>query len=186
LIQGYGFLAVFAAGVALRRVERKTSGEQMPGNVVLEGSESELHEIATASDRAPAYLAQTVLSFNEQLERLAEVALVLLLGAMLRWEHFSASGLGFAILLLVAVRPLAVALGLVRADRSRSQHALISWFGVRGVGSLYYLTFAITHGLPAALVEQLTAVTLMAVALSIVCHGISVTPLMKRYERTAH
>jgi NhaP-type Na+/H+ or K+/H+ antiporter len=105
---------------------------------------------------------------------------------MLRWEHFSASGLGFAILLLVAVRPLAVALGLLRAERSRSQHGLISWFGVRGVGSLYYLTFAITHGLPAALVEQLTAVTLVAVALSIVFHGISVTPLMKLYEKTAH
>jgi sodium/hydrogen antiporter len=183
MIHAYGFLAVFAAGVSLRRVERTATGAPVPGNIVLESTASELHEIATARDHAPAYLAETVLSFNVQVERLAEVALVLLLGAMLKWEYVSLSGFGFALLLVVAARPLAAALGLVRAQRTRSQQALISWFGIRGVGSLYYLAFAITHGLPASLARELTSVTLVAVALSIVCHGVSVTPLMKLYMK---
>ena len=183
VVHAYGFLAVFAAGFSLRRIERKKSGEDAPGDVVLEQSADEVDEIATAPEHAPAYLAQTVLSFNEQLERVAEVAMVLLLGVMLRWEYLSAPVLATAALLLLGVRPLAVMLGLIGTKRSRAQTALVGWFGVRGVGSLYYLAFAIQHGLPAPLAEQLTAVTLVTVALSIVCHGVSVTPFMALYAK---
>ncbi len=183
VVHAYGFLAVFAAGFSLRRIERKKSGDDAPGDVVLEQSADEVHEIATAPEHAPAYLAQTVLSFNEQLERVAEVAMVLLLGVVLRWEYFSVPVLVTAALLLFVVRPLAVILGLIGAERSRSQTVLLGWFGIRGVGSLYYLAFAIQHGLPAPLLAQLTAVTLVTVALSIVCHGISVTPFMTLYAK---
>ena len=60
---------------------------------------------------------------------------------------------------------------------------LISWFGIRGIGSMYYLMFAVNHGLPETLAEQLIAITLTVVASSVVLHGISVTPLMNRYAR---
>jgi NhaP-type Na+/H+ or K+/H+ antiporter len=66
---------------------------------------------------------------------------------------------------------------------STVQRSLIGWFGIRGVGSLYYLAYAIQHGLPADLASQLTGITLAAVAVSIVVHGISVTPLMHAYAR---
>ncbi len=63
---------------------------------------------------------------------------------------------------------------------SRDQRLLISWFGIRGVGSVFYLMFALNHGLPESLAQELIAITLTTVAASIVLHGISVTPLMSR------
>jgi NhaP-type Na+/H+ or K+/H+ antiporter len=66
---------------------------------------------------------------------------------------------------------------------SRDQRTLISWFGIRGVGSIFYLMYAINHGLPDPLAKMLTAITLTTVAASILLHGISVTPLMTLYRR---
>nr|MBP9730931.1 sodium:proton antiporter [Moraxellaceae bacterium] len=56
---------------------------------------------------------------------------------------------------------------------------LTAWFGVRGIGSLYYLMFAIQHGLPEPLAVQLIQLTLIVITLSIVMHGISVKPLLQ-------
>ena len=60
---------------------------------------------------------------------------------------------------------------------------LASWFGVRGIGSLYYLMYAIQHGLPEKLALQLIQITLIVVTLSILLHGITVKPLMHRFWR---
>ena len=60
--------------------------------------------------------------------------------------------------------------------------ALLGWFGIRGVGSLYYLMFAIAQGVAPALVERLLPLVLTVVAVSIVIHGISATPLMNLYS----
>ena len=65
---------------------------------------------------------------------------------------------------------------------TRGQRRLISWFGIRGIGSLYYLLFAISHGVQPALAEHLLSLTLPVVVASVVLHGISVTPMMRRYE----
>ncbi len=59
----------------------------------------------------------------------------------------------------------------------------MAWFGIRGIGSIYYLMYAITHGLEPALANRLMAITLAVVVASVVFHGVSVTPLMLRYER---
>jgi NhaP-type Na+/H+ or K+/H+ antiporter len=59
----------------------------------------------------------------------------------------------------------------------------MAWFGIRGIGSLYYLSFAIAHGLDESLAQQLAELILTTVAISVVVHGITVTPLMVRYER---
>jgi NhaP-type Na+/H+ or K+/H+ antiporter len=76
-----------------------------------------------------------------------------------------------------------VAIGLAGARTQRPQRLLIGWFGVRGIGSLYYLGYALNHGLDPRLVPSFIALTLAAIVASIVAHGISVTPLMARYER---
>ncbi len=55
--------------------------------------------------------------------------------------------------------------------------------GIRSIGSLYYLFYALNHGVPETLARQLVPLVLTVVAVSIVVHGISVTPLMQRYER---
>lgn len=158
----YGFLAVLAAGIALQRVTAR------PEEVV-----------RTAS----ANLMREVQGFNEQLERIAEVAIVLTIGGMLAYTYLHTSAVWFVPVLLLVVRPVSVWVGLLGAPVSRDQRVLISWFGIRGIGSIYYLMFAINHGLPRALAEELIALTLAMVAASIVVHGISVTPLMSAYAR---
>lgn len=60
---------------------------------------------------------------------------------------------------------------------------MVGWFGVRGIGSLFYLMYAIHHGLPEPLAVQLIHLTLVVIALSIVVHGISVKPLMAMFTR---
>jgi NhaP-type Na+/H+ or K+/H+ antiporter len=86
-------------------------------------------------------------------------------------------------LLLLVIRPLSVALGLAGSGTTRSRRWLLGWFGIRGIGSLYYLAYAINHGLEPALARQLAGLTLSVVVASIVLHGVSVTPLMAAYER---
>ena len=108
---------------------------------------------------------------------------MLLLGALLSSGHFSLEGLGLALLVLFVVRPASVVLGLLGGYSSGRQLALMSWFGIRGVGSLYYLTFAIASGLAMPLVQRLLPLVLTVVAVSIVVHGISATPLMDLYGR---
>jgi NhaP-type Na+/H+ or K+/H+ antiporter len=180
----YGFLAVLAAGLALQRVNEQPGGivTSVAPETGLQSKQSR-EALATHSEYASAYMKQEVQGFNEQLERIAEVAIVLVVGAMLSYLHLPAGAGWFVLLLLLFVRPVSVWLGLLGAPVSRDQRVLISWFGIRGIGSIYYLMYAINHGLPRALAEEITALTLTMVAVSIVLHGISVTPLMKLYGR---
>jgi sodium/hydrogen antiporter len=71
---------------------------------------------------------------------------------------------------------------LVCVPLSRPQRSAIAWFGVRGIGSIYYLAYALSHGIPRAAGQMLADTTLVVVAASIVLHGVSVTPLMRRYS----
>ena len=80
--------------------------------------------------------------------------------------------------LLLVIRPISVAVGLFGSKTSASQRGMVGWFGIRGIGSLYYLMYAIQHGLPEALSLQLIQMTLIVVTLSILLHGTSVKPLM--------
>jgi NhaP-type Na+/H+ or K+/H+ antiporter len=139
------------------------------------------YEVATHEDKAPAYMAQAVLGFNEQLERIGEVAVVVLVGAMITARYLPSEALWFVPLLLLVIRPVATTAGLLGSTISVVQKMLIGWFGIRGIGSVYYLMYAIDQGLPRAAAETLTGLTLATVAVSIVVHGISVTPLMERY-----
>lgn len=193
LAHGYGFLAVFAAGVALRHLERReTAAADQPGSS-LRSVVREAHAdsdagvakaIAVDPQHAPAFMAHAVLGFNEKIERIGEVVAVIAIGALLwavDWRH---AVWWFVPLLLLVIRPAAVALGLLGSRSTRHQRWLIGWFGIRGIGSLYYLTFAINHGLAPELADQLTALTLSVIVTSIVVHGISVTPLMAFYERS--
>lgn len=182
LAHTYGFLAVFAAGLALRRVEmRGTSGEDAPSDVMAGASSAE--EIATDAEKAPAYMAQAVLGFSEQLERIGQVTVVLLLGGMISWRFLPQDAFWFIPLLFLVIRPLAVWIGLLGSHTTRIQRGLTAWFGIRGIGSVYYLMYAIEHGLPELFGRQMVALVVAVVAVSAVVHGISVTPLMNRYTR---
>jgi len=129
-------------------------------------------------------MMEAVGGFNGQLERIAELVVVMVAGAMLSYTAWPLPVVWFVLLLFFVARPVSVWLGLMGANSvSRDQRFLISWFGIRGVGSIFYLMYAINHGLPEPLAQQLIAVTLTTVAASILLHGISVTPLMDRYAR---
>ena len=182
LAHGWGFLAVFSAGVAMRATERRCSGS-LPVEEVRAAAEASESTAAADPRAAPAYLAGAVLDFNEQLDRLCELTLVLLVGILVG-SHFNPAALWFAPLLFLVIRPLSAAPCAIRAF-SRQEVALIGWFGIRGIGSLYYLAFALRHGLGGAEADQLASLTITIVAISIVIHGISVDALMLRRARTA-
>jgi len=180
-LHAYGFLAVFAAGLALRRVEHQQTGEdfdEMARRVAVGDDE----EVATHPETASTHMTQAVLGFNEQLERIGEVVIVVLVGTLLSTRDLPLAVLWFVPLLLLVIRPVAAMLGLVRTRSFPTQRRLIAWFGIRGIGSIYYLMFAIQHGIEEDLARQLTALTLTVVAVSVVVHGISVTPLMGHYQ----
>jgi NhaP-type Na+/H+ or K+/H+ antiporter len=181
-LHAYGFLAAFAAGVALRRVEAGHSGDVPPdvgGAAAAAALDAE--DAATDPEKAPAYMAQAVLGFNEQLERICEIAIVVLVGGLLTPRYLPREALWFVPLLFLVVRPVSAVLGLAGSKVSGVQRALIGWFGVRGVGSVYYLAYAFGHGLRGEAAERIAGLTLTAVAASIAAHGISVTPLMNFY-----
>lgn len=185
LIHTYGFLAVFAAGIGLRRMERSAtgSGKHVDETLLAAGkgaaSKTELND----PKLAPAYVTGTLLSTNEQLERMLEVALVVIVGAVLFAGGFSWSALWFAPLLFLVIRPLAALPVLATSKFTAFEFSLVAWFGVRGIGSIYYLMYALEKGVPTELAAPLVSLTFTLVALSILVHGVSVTPLLNRYKR---
>jgi sodium/hydrogen antiporter len=140
----YGFLAVFAAGLALRRIERRATGANPPPHELAPTGPTE--EIETDDEKAPAYMAHAVLGFNEQLERICEVAVVILIGTMLLPSSIPWSVVWFIPLLLMVIRPMAALPSLWESNTTRLQRIMICWFGIRGVGSMYYLMYGITMG----------------------------------------
>ncbi len=187
LLHANSFLAVFAAGVALRHLEQAegTGGETIRAVAQARADPDKTIADTVAVDprHAPAYMAQAVLGFNEQIERIGEVAVVIALGAMLWAVQWHSAAWWLVPLLLLFIRPLAVAVGLLRSPSLAGQRWLIGWFGIRGVSSLFYLMYAINRGVRPELADQLIALTLAVVVTSILVHGFSVTPLMAAYER---
>jgi NhaP-type Na+/H+ or K+/H+ antiporter len=182
----YGFLAVFAAGLALRRVERESSMEAGQSVVpTVPHDAADVEEVATDPKQAPAHMAQALLAFNEQLERIGEVAIAVVVGAMLSPAHLAPRVLWLAPVLLLVIRPVAILLGLFGSRSNGRERALIGWFGIRGIGSVYYLMFALTHGLPPEFRALAIGLTLSTIAVSIVVHGLTVTPVMARWGEPA-
>jgi NhaP-type Na+/H+ or K+/H+ antiporter len=182
----YGFLAVFAAGLALQRSQRTTvrtgAAPATAKKLETELSDGGKEELATDPQLAGAYMTQAVRGFNEQLERIVEVAIVVIVGAMLTSIELPQNAVAYLVLLFFVVRPIAVWMGLAGLNMPRDQKLLIGWFGIRGIGSIYYLMYAMSQGLQASSAQLMTSIVLTAVAASIVFHGISVTPLMNLYS----
>ena len=193
-IGAWGFLAVFAAGIGLRSAEIITVKEsphpdaQDPSvelhppaetlvapNVVTPG---ELREPAVAA----GVLVAEVFSFGDTLERLLEVLLVVLVGLSLA-HHWDARAVWLSAALFLVIRPAATYLGLWRTPTTPLQRGLIGWFGIRGIGSVYYLAYACAHGVQGATCRPLVNLALSVVAISLIVHGITSQPLMGWYER---
>ena len=181
MLYASGFLAVFAAGFALQCIGK--DDRKMPAMAPVLQNRKVHEDIATDAEHASAYMMQAVRGFNDQLESIAEFLVVLIVGAMLSYTYFPLEALWFLPILFLVIRPLSISLGLIGADILREQKLLISWFGIRGIGSIFYLVYAINHGLSAPMAERMVALTLTVVVASIFLHGLSMTPLMSLYGR---
>ena len=158
LAHGYGFLAVFVCATTIRAAERT------------HGYHGVLH------------------NYIEQIERLLTVAVLLLLGgAMARGllGPLTVPDAVLAVLLLFVVRPLFGWLALRAGGPSTvgpRDRAVIAFFGVRGVGSLYYLAWAAGEAEFAEL-DRLWAIAGLTVLLSVLVHGATATPVMLWLDR---
>ncbi|MNH87868.1 potassium/proton antiporter [compost metagenome] len=193
-VHGYGFLSVFAAGLGLRRAEVKTTGDShtpaehlvqpVVGHQNVEPGAAVHGDVENLEDTqvAAGIMMGDMLSFGSLVERAMEVFLVTLLGVVLV-GHWDWRALAISLVLFCVIRPVSVALVPWGSLLTGPQRLLIGWFGIRGIGSFYYLFYALNHDLPPAVASVCTDLTLSVVALSILLHGISTQPMLARYER---
>jgi len=155
IVHGYGFVAVFIAAATLRAAERK----------------HQFHEQLHA--------------FTDQVERLLMMVVLVCFGAAiadgsvfgaLDWKTVI---VGLAILLVV--RPLSGIIGLIGTRIRRGEKWAIAFFGIRGLGSFYYVAYAL--GVATFQAEILWTVVCFVVLVSIVMHGVVVKPTMRALDR---
>ncbi|HEV7353349.1 MAG TPA: cation:proton antiporter [Brevundimonas sp.] len=155
VVHGYGFLAVFVAALTIRNAEREHDYHR------------ELHD------------------FAEQVEKLLMLLLLVLFGGAIANGLFDAltwtDGL-VALAILLLVRPLAGYASLFGTGLKRREKAAIAFFGIRGIGTVYYVAYGLNHG-DFGSSERLWAVVGLVILGSIVLHGVSSTPLLRLAER---
>ena len=83
---------------------------------------------------------------------------------------------------LLVVRPVAGWLGLIGGRTGPRERAVIAFFGVRGIGTLFYIAYALGHG-TFDHADRLWAIAGLTVACSIVLHGMTATPAMMLLDR---
>jgi sodium/hydrogen antiporter len=184
LVGAWGFLAVFFAAVALRQTELKLAGAGQSSSIPRQSgrAEPDVPDAHLEDESAPTVSGGSLI-FKEHLERLSELMLVLLLGGTLFLNSWNWRAVALALFLFVVARPFSVLASFLGTRASSRIGGMVGWFGVRGIGSVYYLMYAIEHGLPEDLAVELIQLTLIAVSLSILVHGTTVKPLMSRFWR---
>lgn len=193
-VHGYGFLSVFAAGLGLRQAEFKTTGssrtpaehlaQPVVGHLNVEPHKAVHGDVENLEDTqvAAGIMMGDMLAFGSLVERAMEVFLVTLLGVVLV-THWDWRALACGLALFCVVRPLCVLVMPWGSLLDFRQRLLIGWFGIRGIGSLYYLFYALNHDLGQPMASLCTNMTLSVVALSILIHGLSTQPMLAYYER---
>jgi len=155
MLHCYGFLAVFITALTLRHAHREHEFQR------------EMHDV------------------TEQVERLAMMVLLLMFGgalvsgllAPLTWVDAA-----IAAAVLLVVRPVAGLIGLIGVKATRSEKLTLAFFGIRGVGSIYYVAYALNHAaFPQA--DRLWAIVGLIILFSILLHGLTVTPIMRGLDR---
>lgn len=155
ICHGYGFLAVFVAAIVLRDRERN----------------HEYHE--------------ALHDFSEQIERLLMMLVLVLFGGAIATGLFANvtwTDCLVALAIVLVIRPLAGWISLLGSGHSAKTRGLISFFGIRGIGSFYYIAYGVNHG-EFVTSEKLWAITGLVVVISVLIHGISATPAMRWLDR---
>lgn len=142
LFEGFGFIAVFIAGLTLRRSETNHDYH------------AKLHD------------------FVESLERALTALLLVALGAAIPTllPHLNWQLVAVSCALLFVIRPAGAWLALSGTTLQPRERFVIAFYGIRGIGSIYYLAYASTHvNLPNA--PELWAIVALTIVLSTVIHG---------------
>lgn len=195
-IGALGFLAVFAAGVGLRAAELRAvlaaPHPDIDADHKIDNADHPPAEQLVAAIEDPEALAQPavaagvmvsqILSFGDTVERLVEIALIVAVGSVLV-ERWDVRAIPLAAALFVVVRPAATLLALRWTRTHPMQRWLIGWFGVRGIGSLYYLAYASSRGFASPRGAELADLAVSVVAISIAVHGVTAQPLLAWYGR---
>jgi NhaP-type Na+/H+ or K+/H+ antiporter len=151
----YGFLAVFVTALTVRHTHREHEFQ------------ADMHAI------------------TEQIERLAMMVLLILFGGAL------VSGLlapvtwtdaGVTLVILLIVRPVTGWLALLGYRADQGEKMTLAFFGIRGVGSIYYLAYGINH-MDVADAERLWGIVGLVVLVSVLLHGLTVTPIMRSLDK---
>ncbi|HZG08159.1 MAG TPA: cation:proton antiporter [Allosphingosinicella sp.] len=151
LIEGYGFIAAFVAGLALRRAE---AGHEFHGK---------LH------------------GFNEAIEHALTAVLLVLIGGVLPllWPELDWAHVAIGVALVFVIRPLVGWWGLRGTKLLPRERFVVAAYGVRGIGSIYYLGYATGH-LEFVNEGQLWATIAFTIALSTVVHGLTAGAAVER------
>lgn len=154
MLQSYGFLSVFVTALAIRHAHRDHDFQR------------DMHDL------------------TEQVERLAMMVLLLLFGGALVSGVLSPLGWSdvfLALAILLIVRPLAGLIGMIGFQAPMREKLTLSFFGIRGVGSIYYLAYGFNHA-PFEGAERLWSIVGLIVLFSVLLHGLTVTPIMRRLD----
>jgi sodium/hydrogen antiporter len=154
-LHGYGFVAVFVAAISLRAIERRHKYHE------------KMHD------------------FMEQMERLMMMVMLVLFGGALArglLAEVDVSAMFFTAAAILLVRPAAGIIGLIGFPAWWSERAVTAFYGIRGVGSAYYLAYALNReAFPNP--EYLWSVVGLVILISILMHGATVTPVLRRLDR---
>jgi NhaP-type Na+/H+ or K+/H+ antiporter len=154
VVEGYGFIAVFVTALVLRHYEWT----------------HDYHE--------------TLHDFAVVVERLLMAAVLILFGGALvsgLLDPLTREGAIVAVLLVLVVRPVAGVIGFLGSSADWSERAVISFFGIRGIGSFYYLAYALNSARFGAH-EELWAIVAATVLFSAVLHGVLANPVMDKVD----
>ncbi|MBD3837010.1 cation:proton antiporter [Brevundimonas sp.] len=156
MLHCYGFLAVFITALAFRHADRDHDFHV------------EMHD------------------FIEQIERMAMMVVLVLFGGALASGLLAPLGaldVAAAFVIVLVVRPLAGLIGLIGFRRPMREKLILAFFGIRGVGSFYYLAYGLNNA-PFEQGDRLWAIVGLICLLSILLHGITVTPVMRMFDRS--
>lgn len=155
IVHGYGFVAVFIAAATLRAAERKHQFHE------------QLH------------------TFTDQIERLMMMVVLVCFGAAIAdgsvFEALDWKTVVVGMAILLVVRPLSGIVGLIGTRIRRGEKWVIAFFGIRGLGSFYYVAYAL--GVATFQAEILWTVVCFVVLVSIIMHGVVVKPTMRTLDR---
>ena len=126
--------------------------------------------------------------FIDQIERIILVILLIPFGGLIfngLFDHITVADVLVAVGFLFVIRPLSALIAQTNVPVSLKEKLAISFFGIRGIGSFYYLTFAFEKTLfPEE--DRLWSITGLIVLISIVIHGTTAFPAFKKVYPEHH